>query len=84
MAASNCRPAVRHTPWPENEPMAAPSATAAHAPITTDARTAAVPLVKNHGSRGRMAPSEKEKKDTTAACQDEPGSSGSMPSSSRA
>ena len=31
-----------------------------------------------------MAPTEKDENDTTAACQDEPGSSGSTPSSSRA
>ena len=59
--------------------MAAPRAREADAPMTTEARTAAVPLVKNHGISGRMAPTEKEENDTTAACQDEPGSSGSTP-----
>ena len=43
--------------------MAAPSATAAMAPMATDRRTAVVPLVKNHGSSGRIAPTEKEKND---------------------
>ncbi len=84
MAANNCRPAVRQTPWPEKEPTAAPSITAANAPIITEVRTATIPLAKNHGDNGKIAPTEKETNDTTAACLEEPASSGSIPNSSRA
>jgi len=35
--------------------------------MATERTTAVAPLVKNHGSSGRTAPSENEKKETTAA-----------------
>ena len=46
---------------PEKKPIAAPNATAAAAPITMEARTAAKPWMKNHGRSGRTAPAENEK-----------------------
>ncbi len=45
---------------------------------------AAVPVMKNQGNRGRIAPAEKATKEEPAARTGEPRASGSMPSSSRA
>ena len=64
--------------------MTAPRTRAATAPMMIEATTAAVPPVKNQGSRGSRAPTPKARKDATAAFPAEPEASGSMPSSRRA
>ena len=61
-ATANCRSAVFQMLRPANEPIMAPRPRAAKPPMTTDATTALVPWVKNHGKRGRMAPREKAEK----------------------
>src|SRR5262250_3344774 len=57
-------------------PIDAPSASAAIAPMITEAMTAPVPSVKNQGNRGKMAPTENDRNDVTAARQAEPGACG--------
>ena len=83
-ATASWRRAVPRTLRPDMAPIAAPSASAAIAPMITEAITAPVPSVKNQGNRGKMAPIENDRNDVTAARQAEPGACGSTPSSSRA
>ena len=83
-ATASWRRAVPATLRPDIKPIAAPRASAAIPPMITEAITAAEPVVKNQGNRGRMAPTENDRNDETAARQAEPGASGSTPSSRRA
>ena len=76
-ATASWRTAVPSTLRPDMTPIDAPSASAAIAPMITEAMTAPEPSAKNQGNRGKMAPTENDRNDETAARQAEPGACGS-------
>src|SRR5215471_10457994 len=61
------------------KPIVAPSASAAIAPMITEAITAAEPSAKNQGNRGKMAPTENDRNELMAARQASPGPAGRRP-----